>query len=542
MMELIRKENKTYLILTMAVAAAAVFFICRIVYAGVLGLPYSRELLEPSNVALTNLFLEGKSPYTVSSLSWDVPGINYDYPFLNSLIAAGIAKITGCNTVTAHFALSLFCILASAVIGFEMVAKFAKTTVAPTLAALLFMFCHFRFGYISAAPDDLGLLFLLITSLLAVSEKVKNKPLWCAVGIALCFYTKQYFVLVAAGIFIYMFLYSKKDALLFLLWSIVINGWIAVMITLFWPLYWTRVFLFIYLGTVDGGGGKLATLLGQLEYLAVLFAALFLIIIVAVAMAIRKLYKSGRNILKIKVGENDAFVMSAVQSVIMLAPLFVMGKNDGAFISYFLQLWMPFISVVALISFERMAIGDKNSGDEDLSKNKIRNLVVFALYTMITVFTVYFGFGKLPLHVITSEEIAAWEKAYSYTRRYSEEGEIYYSRGLAYDGFKRGNGDWQCGHEGEVDCTTVGDLTDAGIPLEYFPYVQPIVDQNEKYRNGLLKKALDHKYSLITFEEGDEFIVFNEDVCEKAGYKCIDRFDLQFGNMPYEVVFYALAE
>lgn len=99
MIERFKQEKTPYKILTMAVLAAAIFFVCRIVYAGILALHYPKELLEASNVALTETLLAGKNPYTLSSLEWDMPGVNYDYPFLNSLIAAAIAKITRCSAV-----------------------------------------------------------------------------------------------------------------------------------------------------------------------------------------------------------------------------------------------------------------------------------------------------------------------------------------------------------------------------------------------------------------------------------------------------------
>ena len=535
-----KQENTSYKILTMAVLAAAIFFVCRIVYAGILALPYPKELLEASNVALTETFLAGKSPYTLSSLEWEMPGVNYDYPFLNSLIAAAVAKITCCSTVTAHFAISLISILGSGAIGWILVGRISKTTVAPALASILFMFCHWRFGYISAAPDDLGMLFLLLTSLAAVEPKIRNKPLWCSLGITLCFYTKQYFVFVAPGLFIYMLMYSRKEAIKLFVYSLLLNAIAAIVITIYWPLYWTKSFLFTYVGTFIGGGGEIATLIYQLKYLIVLFAALFVVIVVAAAMALRKLYRSNKRLADIKVKENDPFAMSAVQSVMMLIPLYFLGRNDGALLSYFLQLWIPFIAITALACFERMIPETKtaNTNDTNISMNKTKKWLHPAIYVAIAVFTVYFGFGKLPLHILTPDEIEHWQKAYEYTEKYSMQGDIFYSRALAYDGFARGNGEWMCGHEGEPDEESEVHLAQIGLTEETYPYIHMIVEQNAEYRRNLVRKAENHDYSLITFETDDHFTVFNDEICEDCGYTCIDRLTLQLGNMPYEVAFY----
>ncbi len=530
MVDKFKTERIEYRLLTLAVLASCLFFVCKIIYAGIIALPYPKELLEPSNIALTNMFLEGKTPYSLASLSYDVPGVNYDYPFINSLIAAAIAKITGCTAVTAHFAISLASILISGLLGYAIVKREAKTTVAPVLAAIMFMFCHWRFGYISAAPDDPGLLFFMLTLYAATQPAIRNKPLICAIGITLCFYTKQYFVLIAPGLFIYMLLYSWKDAVKLFAITLAINIAIAFVITYFWPLYWIRAFLFTYLGTVVGGGSQLATVIEQLRYIIIMFAALFAVLIFSVSMAVAKLVKKHQKLHDaIKVEENNVLALHITQTIVMIAPLLVIGRNDGALLSYFLQLWMPSIAVVTLICFERF--------------RPVRHEYVYiAVYALVAASTIYFGLGKLPLHILTDEEIADWQKAYEYTRTYSEEGDIYYSRALAYDGFARGNGQWQCGHEGEVNPGTVGDLVDAGFPAEDTALIDRLVEQTMNYRSDIKAKASDHGYSLITLENFEEFSysLFTDSEIEQNGYKHLDTLTLRVGNMPYEVLFYAV--
>ena len=526
-----KEERLEYKIITLAVLAAALFFVCKIIYAGIIALPYPKEVQEASNVALTNTFLSGRSPYTLSALNWDVPGVNYDYPFLNSLVAAAVAKITQCNAVTAHFFVSLVSILLSGLLGAAFVNGNLKTTIGQPLAAIMFMFCHWRYGYISAAPDDLGLFILLLTAYVAVSPKIKNKPLICAIGITLCFYTKQYLVFISAAVFVYMLLYSWKDAVKLFAWTVLINAVIAVVISIFWPLYWTKAFLFTYVGTAIGGGGEVSTLVFQLKYILVMFAALFVVTVISAALELRKIYMANKSLRGIRVRENDVFAMSAVSSVVMLIPLLVLGRNDGAMFSYFLQLWMPFVTVVAIICFEKMI--------PDIPDGGRRNFIYAVVYMLIAASTVYFGFGKLPVHILTRREIDNWQKAYEYTEQYSRQGDIFYSRGLAYDGFARANGEWMCGHEGEPDEESEVFLAKWGITPETYPYVHMIVQQNAAFRQRISEKAKEHGYSLIIFETDDRFIPFNEEKCARIGYRCIDRLDLQFGNMAYEVVFYA---
>ncbi len=621
----LRHQSGLYSLISMAVLAAALFFVYRIVNAGLIAMPYPKEILEPSNIVLTNEFLAGSSPYTADAVSRPVPGINYDYPFLNSLMAAGIAYITGCSAVTAHFAISLASILGSAVMGFAMTRralaqladkkenavgltgsgrdasgerekrgeKRGTTTIAPILAALIFMFCHFRYGYISAAPDDLGLFLLLSTSAVAVSPRIKNKPFVCAIGITLCFYTKQYLVFVAAGLFIYMLFYRVKDAIKLFFWTLAINVLAVGIITNFWPLYWTKAFFFTYLGTAVGGGGLISTLADQFIYLMTIFGPLFAVILIAVIRSVFTKRRSGRDKKKIK--ENDVFIMSVVQSIVMMAPLAIIGRNDGAFLSYFLQLWMPFITIVALTCLEDLGspvseatylagpetvrsdretaradretvrsdietvrsvretvitdkeISEKDKESKQAGAGKLRQLVYAAVYGGIAAFIIYFGFGRLPLHVLTQEEIANWQRADEIVSRCAENGEVYYARSLAYmspegdsDPEDRSlvGGDCICGHDGEVNADTVTALTGAGLPDELTRFSRQLVDQNLAYREGIEDKAAAHTYSLITFDVSGAYTPFSEEICEKSGYRRTDRIELQLGNMPYEVLFY----
>ena len=528
-------EDKTlkilYKLIALAVLLAAVFFVCRIVYAGIIALPYPKELLEPSNIALTNTFLQGKSPYTLSSLDWVVPPVNYDYPFLNSLIAASIAKITCCTSVTAHFVISLLCIIGSGILGALMIKDHTRTPIAPALAAIMFMFCHWRFGYISAAPDDLGLFISLLTMYVAVNREVNHKPFWCAIGITLAFYTKQYFVFIAAGLFVYMLLYSRKEAFKLAIWTCSINAAIAAVITEFWPLYWTKAFLFTYLGTVVGGGAQLSTFFEQFKYLFIAFAALFIVIIVAAVMGIRRLRQNNGKLKNVKIKENDALAFCAINSFVMLVPLFILGRNDGAFLSYFLQLWLPSISITALICLERMK-------PEENNKTGRPNVIYICIYALIAMTSIYFGFGKLPLHILTPEEISNWEKAYSYVDEYAQEGEVFYSRSLAYRAFANGSPYCVYGHDGEVSDWTITGLERAGVPVEHFPYIRKIVDQNIAFRQKQHQMAENGKFALISAEKYEQFNPFCDDAPLQMGYQTLESLDLQLGNMPYEIAFY----
>ena len=525
MIKLFKEEKFRYKIITLAVCAIMGWFLYNVASKVILSVNYPGEILEPANVALSNLFKEGKSPYTLSALGWDVPGINYDYPFLTSLVVAGISVITGLPTYVCHALLSFTCIVLSGALGYCVIRRYSGTTVAPTLGAFLFMICHWRFGFVSASPDDFGEFLFLLTLLFAVWPKITNKPLWCAIGVTLCFYAKQYFVFSAFGIFIYFLLYSRKTALKFFLYTLVINVAVGIAITLFWPLYWTYSVLFLYAGCFTGEGFGLGYFLGQMKYLAAIFVGLFAILIVALVRIVRRMKKSGSKLLQLKPKENDALSLFIIQIPAMFLPLVFFGRNDGAFLSYFLQLWMPSIVVVSLIAIERM-------------KPENREWIFTGLYVAIAVFTVYFGLGKLPMHKLTTDEREAWKRAYAIVDEYREKGDVYYARSLAYKAFELGNDDCVCGHDGEVTAETLQKWEKSSLLQTLFPYADDIIKKNEEYRYDVQVKAALAGHSLVTFETDGYSMLFSAQILEGWGYEFVDEIVLQLGNMPYTVDFY----
>ena len=523
--KIFREEKMAYKLMTLGIFGVMVWFLINVAVNVIAGAKIPNEILEPSNVALTNLFIEGKSPYTLSALEWEIPGINYDYPFLASLAAAGISKLTGLSAAAAHYLLSYMSMLLSGIVGYLIIRKYALTTVAPVLGAFLFLLCHWRFGFISAAPDDFGLLLFLLTLYCAVMPGIKNKPPVCAIGVTLCFYTKQYFVFAALGIFIYFLFYSRREAIRFFLYTVIINIVAGVLITIFWPLYWTYSVFFLYIGCFSGTGSGFGYLLGQLKYLAAIFIGLFAVLVVALVKIIRKMRAEHKKFDSLCPKENDALSLFVIQIPVMFFPLVFFGRNDGAFLSYFLQLWMPSIVVVALIAFERM-------------KPEKREWLYQGIYAGVIMFTVYFGLGKLPMHKITQEEQEAWDRANAYVDEYREYGEVYYARSLAYRAFEEGRDDCICGHDGELSKETLELWENSQFLKRIFPHAGDIINKVLAYRVDLQLKASLHDYSLVTFEEDGYSMIFAREFLEEMMFEYLDEMDLQLGNMSYHVVFY----
>ena len=186
----IKQPKTVYKLITVAVLAAMVIFICRISYAGLIGIPYAKSTSDVSNLVLTNTFVNELSPYTGESLERLSADVNYDQPFLNSILAYEINQIFGCAVANAHFLISVICILATGYIAYVTLYKNPGTFMISIVAALFLMFCHWRGSFIFSAPDDLGLFLFILTGYVATCDKIRNKAPVLAVLITCCFYTK----------------------------------------------------------------------------------------------------------------------------------------------------------------------------------------------------------------------------------------------------------------------------------------------------------------------------------------------------------------
>lgn len=540
-----KKQPTIYKFLTAGILIYAVYFVVKITYNMILGLDFPNELLEPSNIQLTQAILDGKIPYAREALVelGQRPGVSYEYPFMTCLIAAGFSFILGGDVILSHYIVSLLSILGTGLIGALIVKRYAKTTVGPMFAFMLLMFCHWRYGYISAAPDDVGLFFSILTLYLATNEKIKNKPIWCAFGITVCFYTKQYFASIAISLFIFMCLYNLKDALKLFLYTVVLMLISGTLITIFWPLYWdySVLLLIVYACRPNGSLSRILYVLEQFGYLAIVFSGLLAILVIAFIKKIRDRKKdigpSEKRLRGIHIKENDALALFIIQIPVQMLCLFVLGTNDGAFLTYFLQLWVPSVVIAAVTCIEQMLPDFNKQVGAEKMKTSAKQLIIPAIYTFIVVVTIWFGKGKLPVHILNDSDLAEWEQAYSIVDEYRDDGQVVYAKTLAYKGKECGDDIYLTDHDGDIREGTYDIWKETPFQQELFPDAGEIFEENMAYREQLKEKARNHEIPLIT-HVGTEDMVFTDDYLEEIGYRLLTTISLQTGNVDYDTEFW----
>ena len=247
-------------IITMATLVAMLFFVCRMAYAGYIAMPYPKSIDDAANIALTNTFLDERSPYTLESIERFVPDINYSHPFINSILAAWITNVFFVAPVNAHFIISILSILLSGHFGYMIMKRYSDAVYVRFLAGFLLMLCHWNNGFISSSPNDLGMFIYILTMYIVVKDHTKYDAICISILVTICFYTAPLYSLVIVPAIIYAIIRSLKEAFILIGWTVGINSVIAWFITTTWPLYWTRAFVFQCLG-LNAGEPKTALIL-----------------------------------------------------------------------------------------------------------------------------------------------------------------------------------------------------------------------------------------------------------------------------------------
>lgn len=538
--EKFKKEHIVYKAITIGIVIFIVFFIGRIIKNTIVGLDYPNEILEPANVLLTKSLLNGNVPYNIKNAVTPgiEPPVNFEYPFLNNIVAAGFSFLTGGNVILAHYIVSFLAMVISAVIVWVILNRYSNTTVGPTMGFLLTMFCHWRYGYISASPDGFGLFVALLTLYLATMPKLKYRPLWCAIGTVAAFYSKQYYAGICISIFVFMLMYSKKSALKYFGWCVVFLASTMAIITWKWQLFWTYSVLLLMHGCFQGWGADgFLYVLEQMKYLSFVFIGMIAILIVALTGYIKKrrldrVASTNENIASGKaaekknlVNEGDALPLFLIQIPVQILMLFIFGRNDGAYLTYFLQLLIPSLSIAALLLLESM-------------KPQKYEIVFMGVYAFIALFTIYFGWGKLPMHMLTESEVETWEYAYSLIDEYREKGQVYFYNATAYSAINNGDSVFGIGHSGDINQNNYDDWKNNKVQQFLFPNADLVFEENLAYRDVMRQKAENNELSLITTPEG-EFQIPQELMLE-YGYTKIETIPLRVGNMEYVVEFWAV--
>lgn len=550
--ERFKKENIFYNLLVLPVLVYTAYLLLMITETAFGGAAYPNEYREAANVQLTQWFMEGKNPYAVSNLSGDVPGMIYLYGPFYSVVTAFFGLFVKTDIVVLHHIVTFLAVLFTGIMMAGIVWEHSSTVTAPCTAFLFGILCHWRWGsYVSAAPDSFGLMLLVLGLFILTRERMRAKPYAAALATVAAFFTKQYFVMIFATAFAYFFFLKKKDAAKYLAAVIGLFAFTAVVLTVTCPMFWSYT---IYLMKGTGSGvsrGKSGTAYSQSQTMYIGGMFLFLFLTAAVDFIRTAVFKRGVRIgfrwkdgdeplFKVKVSHPEDYGRRSILVDILLwghmavagICLLYIGRNNGAWISYYLQLFMP-----ALMMESLMAV-DNFRSEKRIRYATLFRYASFVLYLCLVAVTIVKTGTRLKVDTLSAEEKFAWEEAYELLDDAAQEGDTYYMPVLCFYAFENNQYAYNTGQPFVVSERFYDEWKGSETYQKYFPYAGDIFAQNLDFREKIVEKVRDGGYALVTNIEDMDVVFTEEDL--RLKYEKARTLSLRTGRQTWDVDFWVL--
>ena len=517
------------------------------------------EYREAANFDLTLTFLNGINPYALDTLRGNVPACVFQYGPLFSLLTAGIHFILPfIDIFTLHYLVAFACVLAAGLMAAVIAYEQAQTLMPSACVFLFTIACTWRYGYINAVPDTLGVTVLVLIFFIETRNSIKGKDFYeAALSVALL-YIKQYFVIISLSLFIYKLISDKKAWVRFSISGLFLLAVSIFIINYTCPLYFTYtllivhgvsgqsvaashpLFSFVSLPKAGLSGSFLAGVIPsageasglpstgwafeilQLKSLISIFVFVFIGMIAGVIRAFAS--RTPRYI------SSRLFV---IHSAVAFMALLFLGQNDGAWLSYYLQLLMPSVLIYSFVSVEKDVM-------DNGSKKYAKALYLILMFLMV-MYTTYKMDSRLPYFEKSSEALSEWEKAYRYCDSYASEGEILYRAPLGINALSNRRYLYDNGHEMAIHQEFLDEYNSSLFYQKLFPYGGRLMEQHIRYREEMRQKVLRHEYSLVMSTATDGELVEQKDL-EAGGYIKMDTLRLDMGWAYYDVDFWVLSD
>lgn len=517
-----KREKTIYKIITVCLVAFFLYFLTMVINNSIDGLSYPKERYEVVNARYTQSILDGNNPFVNRPKAeyGTEPPVVYEYAFVSGFITALFSLFVGGKVLLAHYIVSFLAMVGSGILGFLIVKKYCETTVAPLFCFVLQLFCHWRYGYISSAPDSLGLFLTLLVLFLATRDELKHKELLCSIGLILIFYTKQYLVGICFSLFLYFWIQSHKSAWKLLVYCCILTPLSVALVALFLPCYWDYSVLFLMLGShgktiLDG----LKYVLEQFLYLSFVFSGLY---VVLVFWLIKNFSRT--DDIKVKTWESK-LVLFVINIFVQVLVLIYFARNDGAYLTYFLQMLFPSVIVVASVGLEKI----------EWTKVRWINILICSI---IIVFTVYFGWHKLPMHSLSLDEKEDWEQTYELINEYRNDGKILHYYPTALDGLNHGDSLFQTGHDTCLNEKNYEEWRNSSVYRKLFPSAGIIMEEEFEYQEYVKDMIKKHKIAMVAKPNHNDWYI-TDSLLTESGYFLVEEDDLVVGNMTYPTEFWA---
>ena len=267
------------------------------------------------------------------------PPFFYLYGFLFSLIVSPLTRLPGLNAVLLHKLVTLLCVLGASWLVSLEVRRNTGSLLLQALGFALMLTSSWNGVPFIIRPDSFGLLLILLIPFLL---RRNNSFLAVAVSALLTiasFYTKQYFLFVAAPVFVHELREDWRKAVCYVAVSLLAGAGSFFLVRSVFPGFFSASLV----AQANSVGGPIRHLL--LQSLAFASRAWPLLLLMCYPLG-RRIFPriAGRS------GGNGAPGLRIYYLIFLVAVvcLLFLGTNTGAWLSYFYQLALPSLIIISL--------------------------------------------------------------------------------------------------------------------------------------------------------------------------------------------------
>ena len=495
-----------------------------------------KELREMNTIIFAHQFAYGKNPYSLSALESEIPPATSIYGLLVPLLMSPFIRFLAFTSLNSLQICELITLIVEVIGTFSFYRLIRRKTMDPLLAVtgmLLFYSCYWRYtANAGAFPDQWGLsLSVILADLLYLDERKRHfRPGIYTICLICLFYIKQYFVLCAVGLCIYLLIHSRKDLVKFVLYGGSAGCVSIIMVHIIFPLYFSETFPIAQGQTLTGSSAysyAQIAVLSAYYSLIVIFSAIGILI---TAYCIFR-HKSLQNPLPYEL----------CQIVFILPFLLRIAENQGTNYTYYLQLWYPYIilygiSSAALFRELILSYGRK-------TQNPTLNISSSILVYIMLVLSVIKVHPSFQCDFMTHEQQESWNTSYNILKQYSADGEILVSMLLSEYCLEN---QINTSNYGQAEYNNTENLekykkNKLWRNIFFFDHTEALLQKNISYNRTVREKLYNQSYTCIAVVYAGEYHLAEDDFIN-AGYHILTTEDLMAGSQCWHTVFYVTVQ